>query len=300
MKRRAIPQIDMIVYGQQHLRDRGFVAMPFSDSLVQDPRRLHPHYHDFFQVSLLTGSGKLMHDFRERRMDGITVFFLGPGQVHTILPEPGMKGTIISFTREFFDSGGESSHAFLLDMPFFFSPEAQPWLDLDIDEAARVALLFEEMQQEFDQAETGAAEMLRSLLWMLFVRCSRKYAEIHPVIHANRSAVLVRKFYQQIEKHFHEWQSLTPYANELGVTVNHLNDVVSEQTGKAAGEHIRSRRLLDAKRMLLYSELSVSEIGYRLGFKDPSYFTRFFRRYETSTPLGFRNEIREKYQNETG
>ncbi|HEY1121221.1 MAG TPA: helix-turn-helix domain-containing protein, partial [Haloferula sp.] len=55
-------------------------------------------------------------------------------------------------------------------------------------------------------------------------------------------------------------------------------------------------RLLDAKRLLLYSELSVAEIGYRLGFKDPSYFGRFFRRYESRTPAEFRDEIREKYQ----
>jgi AraC family transcriptional regulator, transcriptional activator of pobA len=300
MKRRAIPQIDMIDYGEERLRERGFVAMPFSDSLVKDPRRLRPHYHDFFQISLLNGAGTLMHDFRDHCVDGMTLFFLSPGQVHTISPDEEMTGTVLSFTRDFFESGAESSPGFLLDMPFFFSPEAQPWLALDGLESTRIASLFEEMQQEFDQSKIGALEMLRSLLWILLVRCSRKYAEIHSMTPVTRSAVLVRRFYQQLEKHFHDWPSLRPYAVELGVTINHLNDVVREQTGKAAGEHIRSRRLLDAKRMLLYSELSVSEIGYQLGFQDPSYFNRFFRRYAHSTPLAFRNEIREKYQKEAG
>ena len=64
----------------------------------------------------------------------------------------------------------------------------------------------------------------------------------------------------------------------------------------AAGhEVIRQRRLLDAKRLLSHSEMSVSEIGYHLGFEDPSYFSRFFRRYERCAPAEFREQIREKY-----
>jgi len=84
------------------------------------------------------------------------------------------------------------------------------------------------------------------------------------------------------------------------VGVNHLKDVVCAATGRAAGEHIRLRRLLAAKRQLLHSELTVSEIGFKLGFKDPSYFSRFFRRYEKLTPAVFRTRSREKYQQQAG
>ena len=86
MNRRAIPLIGMISYGEENLRAEGFVAMPLGDSFRLDPSRLRPHYHDFFQVTLLAGGGRLMHDFRETEVSGTTLFFLSPGQVHTIVP----------------------------------------------------------------------------------------------------------------------------------------------------------------------------------------------------------------------
>ncbi|MDB6140706.1 MAG: AraC family transcriptional regulator, partial [Verrucomicrobiaceae bacterium] len=107
---------------------------------------------------------------------------------------------------------------------------------------------------------------------------------------------LARQFCLEVEHHFRQWQALTPYATLLGVSVNHLNEMVSEHTGHSAGDIIRQRRLLDAKRLLLHSDFSISEIGYQTGFDDPSYFSRFFRRYAHTTPADFRDRIREKYQ----
>jgi len=292
MNRREIPLIEMIDGGRDDLRRDGFVVMLFAKSFAKDPSRLSPHYHNFFQVSLLTGPGRLMHDFREAEVEGDTLLFLSPGQVHTVRPAPGTDGTIVSFTREFYeDAAGK-----LLEMPFFYPTDAMPWIRVGEENVEPVRAVFREMHEEFDRAKPGADEILRSLLRILFVKASRLYAEQSESSGGKRGNSLVREFHQAVEKHFQEWQALEPYARLLGVTANHLNDTIREVTGESAGSHIRSRRLLDAKRLLLYSELSVSEVGYHLGFKDPSYFSRFFRRYEDLTPAEFRSEIREKYQ----
>lgn len=296
MNRRAIPLIGMISYGEESLRSEGFVAMPLDDSFRLDPNRMRPHYHDFFQVTLLTGMGRLMHDFRETEISGTMLFFLSPGQVHTIVPGGELSGTIISFTREFLEPGGTTAESFLLDLPFFFAAEAMPWLKLSAEQADAAQNLFRELQDEFHQGRTGAGEVFRSLLRILFVKAARIHAVENPVASVSRSALLVRRFRQQVELHHRDWKTLEPFAKELGVTVNYLNDIVRQETGQAAGEHVRLRRLLDAKRLLLHSTLSVSEIGYELGFVDPSYFSRFFRRYENVTPAEFRSQIREKYQ----
>lgn len=296
MKRRTIPAIGMIRYGQDSLREEGFVAMAYEESMAQEPNRMQPHYHDFFQVSLLRGSGRFMHDFREQDVDGLSLLFLSPGQVHTVKPDSGMRGTIVSFTREFFDAGSEASTKLLLELPFFFASSVMPWLSLDPVNETEIPALFRELQSEYDQARPDVTEVLRALLRILLVKASRLLAAQTIAPRANRATALVRSFQLLVEKHFHDWPTLTPYARELGVSVNHLNDVLSETTTRAAGEHLRQRRLLAAKRQLLHSELSVSEIGYRLGFKDPSYFGRFFRRYEQLTPAAFRAESREKYQ----
>ncbi|MBX3743085.1 MAG: helix-turn-helix domain-containing protein [Akkermansiaceae bacterium] len=298
MNRREVPRIGMISYGEDRLREGGFVTLPLNESFTIDPTRLRPHYHDFFQVSLLLGDGSLMHDFRESEASGATLFFLSPGQVHTIVPRPRMSGTIVSFTREFLEEGVEDG--FLMNLPFFFTTEQAPWLRLADDRLPWVEGVFRELQEEYDAAPQGFAEVARCLLRVLFVKVARWYGVESPVMARGRQAVLVRRFRQELEAHHHEWQTLDHYAKALGVTTNHLHDAVRVETGQSAGEHLRERRLLDAKRQLLHSTMSVSEVGYGLGFADPSYFSRFFKRSEGMSPAEFRKKIREKYQKDHG
>lgn len=295
MKREAIPAVGLDDYQQHGLHGDGFLAVPYRESRAWNPTLLTPHYHDFFQISLIRGDAHLMHDFRETDVSGHTLFFLSPGQVHAALSSGDTDGTIISFTREFFDAGAAGSTELLLDLPFFYAADFPPWMKLGADAIGPACAIFEELQDEFNSARPGSQELIRALLRILLVKASR-WREPLQEKRGKRAGALVRDFQLLVERRFREWQTLSPYARELGVTENHLNDVVSEGTDKPAGEHIRQRRLLDAKRLLLYSELSVAEIGYSLGFKDPSYFSRFFKRYQDESPAEFRAEIREKYQ----
>jgi AraC-like DNA-binding protein len=75
-----------------------------------------------------------------------------------------------------------------------------------------------------------------------------------------------------------------------------LTESLRLEIGLTAGELIRARLLLEAKRLLLHSELTVAEIGYELGFEDPSYFSRFVRREIETSPVELRNQLREKYR----
>ncbi|MFC5454996.1 helix-turn-helix transcriptional regulator [Prosthecobacter fluviatilis] len=298
MNRRTIPSLQMSRYGQDRLRAEGCVVMPLEFSMMQEPQRLIPHFHDFFQLFLITGGGRLMHDFRDHEVKQVTLFFLSPGQVHTIHPAPQMRGTVVSFTQAFFDDHAPPP-SLLFELPFFFGSGVTPWLTVSKAEAAKIISLFAELQTEYDAPQSGVQEVLRATLRIVFIHAARLYAKKHAVRETTRATQLTRRFHLALEQHFREWPALAPYAKELGITVNHLNDVIREETGHAAGELIRLRRLLDAKRLLLHSDLSVSEIGYQTGFQDPSYFTRFFRRHEGQTPMEFREEIREKYQPES-
>jgi len=295
MNRRAIPEFEMSESGPAHLRLQGILAMPFMDSLTRDPQRLRPHYHGFFQMFLLHGEAAVMHDFQEFTAAGGTLVILSPGQVHSVRPGKDLSGTTVSFTQEFFDDRAAPPSK-LFDFPFFFPAEAKPWLTVPPGDPFRISETFAELQAEFDAGLPGAADVLRATLHVLLVRVNRLYAQAHPQRDVSRAAQLVRQFHLAVEQRFREEGSLAEYARALGVTPNYLNDTVREQTGRAAGETIRRRRLLDAKRLLSHADLSVSEIGYHLGFHDPSYFSRFFRRYAGTTPAEFRLEIREKYQ----
>jgi AraC-like DNA-binding protein len=269
--------------------------MPFMDSLRDDPRRLQPHFHEFFQVYLIQGPAEVMLDFIEFRTRGAAAFFITPGQVHAARPGRGLRGITVSFTQAFFDDEAPPPSR-LMDLPFFFRDDVQPWLQLRPSQVPEIAPLFDHLQEEFDAALADAEGILRATLHLVLLQLARLYVRASPPRKPTRGATLARQFHLELERHFRQETNLDAYARRLGITKNHLNDVIREHTGHSAGELVRRRRLLDAKRMLTHSGMSVSEIGYALGFEDPSYFSRFFRRYQGMTPTEFLDEFREKYQ----
>ncbi len=298
MNRRTIPTFDFHEYGEEGLRRSGVMMIPLDTSITLEPGRLRPHVHDFFQVFWVEGRTTLMHDFREYHLKGKSVVFVNPGQVHTLKRRPGMSGMQISFTQEFFDHRSPPPST-LIELPFFFQPEAVPCLPVPEADRHRIGSVFAELQREYDAAKPWAEEALRSLLHLLFVRARRHFEELHPAPEASRGAQVARQFHVAVEHHFREQWTVADYGRHLHLTANHLNDTVQEQTGHSAGEVIRRRRLLDAQRLLLHSDLNVAEIAYQLGFQDPSYFGRFFRRMAKTTPAEFREKIREKYHQKT-
>jgi AraC family transcriptional activator of pobA len=293
-KRSAIPAYGMSPLGQDFLREEGIVVTTLHESLLNDPRRLRPHYHDFFQLMLLRGRGQVMHDFRDYLVNGATLICLSPGQVHTIRPRPGFDAVIVSFTQSFFDHGSPPP-SLLLDLPLFFPVDEAPMLPIPRGDRFRIAEAFSELEQEFHAAETGAANTLRAWLHILLTRAQRLLASEPQGEAPTRSSRLVREFHLAVERWFRAERGLADYARELGITANHLNDLIHAETGRSAGSVVRGRRLLDAKRLLSHSDLTVAEVAYEVGFADPSYFGRFFRRETGVSPAEFRAEIREKY-----
>lgn len=294
MNRRDIPSFEFHNYGQEELRRRGIMAISFDVSVALEPQRLRPHWHEFFQVFRVTGPCRLMHDFRDFHLTGTHVIFVSPGQVHTLNPGAGMTGLQVSFTQDFFDHNTPPPSG-LTEFPFLLHSGSSPFLSLPDAESAGISKIFSEIQDEYDGARPKAEEVLRALLHILFVRIHRHLSATRPQLENSRAAQLVGQFTLAVERHFREKWTVADYAKELRLTANHLNDTVRAQTGHSAGEIIRRRLLLDARRLLLHSELGVAEIAYQLGFPDPSYFSRFFRRSDGRTPAAFRQEIREKY-----
>jgi AraC-like DNA-binding protein len=83
---------------------------------------------------------------------------------------------------------------------------------------------------------------------------------------------------------------LSDYAKMIGVTPNHLTETVRMLTGKTSSQIIKAKQLLEIKRLLFHTNLSVTEIGNQFNFEDQSYFTKFFKRETGMTPLRYRTE----------
>lgn len=298
INRRTIPLFPLSDYQQASSNLTDFSADTLESSLTQHPYRARLHYHPFYQVVLAVGDGMLMHDFTNYSLAGANLIFISPGQVHYIEFSSQLSGALISFSKEFFDHGAPGPSR-LLDYPFFYATNRSPVLPLNPRELTRFRPFFQQLLDEYHGSEPGAAEIARATLQIIFAYATRlhptgSHERFHP-LRPSRPSQLVKAFLTAVENHFQKLDLIEEYAALLKVSPNHLNDTVREQTGVAAGETIRQRRLLEAKRLLLHSDLSISEIGYALGFQDASYFSRTFRRSMGQSPGEFRREIREKY-----
>jgi AraC-like DNA-binding protein len=134
-------------------------------------------------------------------------------------------------------------------------------------------------------------DFARAALLQLLIMVSRYVPETNTQQPVQYNSLLMRNFRQLIEKNYKEKKLTKEYAAMLYVTPNHLNALSKDVTGLSAGELIRDRILLEAKRLLINAQINISQIAAELGFIDNSYFTKFFKKYVGFTPEIFRKQI---------
>jgi AraC family transcriptional activator of pobA len=292
ISKKTVPLIPLKDFGSSPFLEHGIFVEAFEDCVSVRHRRMEVHRHDYVELFFLQGPGSVLIDFENRSLSGRCLVAIGPGRVHA-WQATKMTGLYIAFTQEFFDGAALPPSA-LFDYPFLFGGELSAVIHLQPKQGTQAQGLFRDIHCEFEKHEKLAVEMIRHQLRLLMVHLSRLYAATSPAPFA--AVGLVRRFRQAVERSFRASTSVRDYARDVGVTTSHLNEALRLETGLTAGDLIRARLLLEAKRLLLHSELTMAEIGYELGFEDPSYFSRFIRRELKTSPAEFRNLIRQKYQ----
>jgi AraC-like DNA-binding protein len=161
------------------------------------------------------------------------------------------------------------------------------------NQAAGLLALIESMTRERRDMPTGYRTVLQAYLHV-FITCARRLVTpTHSRHEMGRASLLVGDFLDLLRRRSVE-PVVSAYSHELGVTPGHLAETVKKMTGKTPGQHIRNMQLVEAKRLLAYTEKTVAEIAYELGFKDAAYFGRFFKRELGCTPGEFRKDARLK------
>ena len=108
-----------------------------------------------------------------------------------------------------------------------------------------------------------------------------------------RGPQIERAFQQLLRQHFAQWKQPAQYAVALHISVAHLNDMVKSRTGLSVSGHVQQRAILEAKRLLGFTAQSVKEIGYALGYDEPVYFGKLFKKVTGMTPQQFRRQFRD-------
>jgi AraC-like DNA-binding protein len=247
-----------------------------------------PHRHDFYQIVLFTrGGGRHSIDFQQYEVLPHHVYYMAPGQIHTWDFDAQTEGYIVNFNESFFTAICHNPN-FVRDFPLFNNISSLPVNTLDMSCCSEVEQTFAQMLEEFEKGGDYQMDILRGMLLVVLVRLSRVAPSTFKPGISKHAMMLMRQFEKLIESNYRDKRLPKAYAEMLFVTPNHLNALTNEIIGKSAGELIRDRVLLEAKRLLVNSDMMVSQIADTLNFEDNAYFTRFFKKYTGATPEVFR------------
>ncbi len=265
--------------------DKNFLADRLEVYLGKNNNLVFPHRHNFYQMLLfLSGEGMHEIDFNQYPIERGQVYFMGPGQVHSWMFEGKMTGYIVNFDIDYFKS--------LLIQPDYvenldlFSSLNEGVFTLEEYQVREISSLFDQLIEL--SSLPVAKDLKRSLLLYILLRFDQAYIPNFPAKSIDYHLVLIKNFISLVDQNFKELHLPKEYAELLFVTPNHLNSVCKEYLGTQAGEVIRNRIMLEAKRLLILPDWTISQVAYELSFNDNSYFTKFFKKVEGKTPEEFR------------
>lgn len=253
------------------------------------------HRHNYFVIIwVVSGSGTHRVDLVEYPVRDNTIFCIAPGQVHEMRTEGPVRGYVISFTQEFLGAH-DNQAAQIFRCSVASSTDEGPVIPVSASMNAELADIVVKLEKEYQHFFLLRAELLRSFLKIFLVYLSRAVDLTAVAPAPTRHGELVRQFSDLLEKDFRTGHSVSGYAARLLVSPNHLNDVIKKNTGQPASYHIQQRITLEAKRMAMYSGVTMKEIAYDLGFDDVAHFSKFFKNVTGKSFTDFKKNLADGF-----
>ncbi|MEP6611818.1 MAG: AraC family transcriptional regulator [Mucilaginibacter sp.] len=254
---------------------------------------LSPHRKDFYFMALVRqGSSRHWIDMVPYTLKPDTFYFTVPHQVHLKEKSIPMIGKAVCFTDEFLAIDENES---LRQLPIIKNLHNSHELELTAENIVFIDDLLTAMEVEYTQKYDWSNGMLLAYLRVLLIYLSRLYNEQFRNEEPSADRMLLKRFRQLIDEQYAELHDVAAYASQLNISAGYLGEVIKQQSGKNAIELIHERVVLEAKRLLFHTNLSIKEISWQLGFEDASYFNRFFKRLITETPMQYRKQNRKMY-----
>jgi AraC family transcriptional regulator, transcriptional activator of pobA len=253
----------------------------------------NPHRHSYYTVIWpFSATGRHIIDFREYPVIQDHIFFVSPWQVHQVITDPDPTGYVILFTPEFLERSSIRND-FIVNLKLFRGSDETPPLMVEDKMASRLRIFADNMRSAFEMQDDMYLERIGAYLKLFLIECNSHCSLSRDTNLQNIevSKTIVRNFKSLVEKNYTRWHQVKDYAEALNVTPNYLNEVIRSSLSVPAKEFVQNRLILEAKRMVLFTEKSSKEIGYDLGFEDPSHFSKFFRTSAGQSLIEFRESI---------
>ena len=251
-----------------------------------------PHVHTFYEIIWFTEAGGVYTvDFHNYSIQANSIFVLSPGQVHCFDGKTRHKGVVLKFRTDFLNDKTSDNDPFT-KYNIFNAFYSSPYYLVDNPEVTHE---LHELTRKMDEEQVedsgfGHLELLRSLVKIFLINVYRHGSrqgtpQLDTMKPSHRLFVMFRNM---LEQNFSSMHLVQDYADRLNVSVKTLSNSVKECADKAPLTFINERISLEAMRLLRFTDLRVKEVAYRLGYEDPSYFVKFFKRQTGVQPSEFR------------
>jgi len=249
---------------------------------IGDGEARQPHRHAYHElIWVREGHGRHLIDGDEVEFGPRTLTLIAKGQVHQFQRAEGVSAVVARFEDDWLASSRR----------WLFSGQACTALRVPEDEAARFDALLDLLRVELERpAGPESAELRRHLLAAVLLWAQRwREGQLEEGGATRTDLQLYQQFQEVLERDYAANHDAGHYAAELGVTTGTLSRLLTKLTGQSTKQLVQDRLILEAARLLRFSDLSIKEIAARLGFSDQFAFSKAFKRQRGEAPLDFRN-----------
>ena len=246
-----------------------------------------PHIHDYFELFLFeNGGGSHFIDFQEVKIEPNSIHLVAPGQVHHLKRSNDSIGFAIMFMESFLRENIENSN-FVSKFSYMEMEDYKPVFQFSKEEHSDIIKLISLIQKEIEGSELMNIEVIRHYINILILWCrNKKSKQVNVELGAEKQ--LYAEFRKQINLNYKSVKKVKEYAQLLNTNERYLNEISQKGSGKSASTLIFDRIIIEAKRLIVNTELSVKEICFELNYDDQAHFSKFFKKKSNHTPSQFR------------
>jgi len=267
-------------------KTRGIEIFRMTDELISFLKRevvSVPHRHDHYTCFFIE-EGALHHciDRKDVEVRGPGLLVSYPGQMHHVTGVEEFDGWLMAFDPKFIH---EQASAAIAES---FSDVIV--LSFDAEQLAWFSSLFELISQEVKQGEAAVTGYLINAFFLKTAALFQLQEQERSLAYSSRSIELVKTFRRLVRERFKELKKPSEYAEIMSISVSYLNDTIKLVTGFSATNFIQQEIFREAQRLLCYTNKSIKEIAFNLGYEDYKYFIRLFSKSVGVSPSNFRKQ----------
>lgn len=287
---KEIPEISFKRRGTKQIEGFELVVLEELSLSLQNLRVDHnpfrPHRLGFFAILIIT-EGEVKHkvDFREHHLIAGDVMVISKGQIHAFNQNSDYVGFLVLFTEGFMQKYIAASTIVQINHLYNYFLKQEKITNPDTNET-----LLRVLNNELKNDLSSLPNIIGALLSIYLLKLSD---ENNSKISSNRYLHYFNHFKLLVEKNFSKTRDAKAYAADLSISYRSLNDICKEITKNTAKSFIDSYVVLESKRLLVTTTLSIKEIAYNIGFDEVTNFTKFFKKHTSETPSQFHKRMNQ-------